>query len=48
LRDFGVGKNLMESKIMHQAQWLIDEVGKSANTECDYSLDDDLLMAVGK
>ncbi len=48
LRDFGVGKNVMEAKIMHQTEWLINEVSKSADTGCDYSIDDDLQMAVGK
>jgi len=38
----------MESKIMHQTEWLIGEVSKCADTGCDYSLDDDLQMAVGK
>jgi hypothetical protein len=48
LRDFGVGKNLMEAKIMRQTDWLIGEVEKHADTEHGYEFDDDLQMAVGK
>ena len=48
LRDFGVGRNLMEVKIMNQTNWLLSELGKNADTGHDYSIDDDLQMAVGK
>ncbi len=38
----------MEAKIMNQTNWLLGEVGKHADTGHDYSIDDDLQMAVGK
>ncbi len=48
LRDFGVGKNLMEEKIMRQTDWLMNEIGKTADSGRDYSIDEDLQMAVGE
>jgi hypothetical protein len=47
LRDFGVGRNLMEFKIRHQTDWLISAMEKVAGTDLDYSLDDDLQLTVG-
>lgn len=37
----------MESKIMHQTDWLMTEITKFADTEKDYDLDDDLQMTIG-
>ncbi len=48
LRDFGVGRNLMESKISHQTDWLILEIEKVADTDMDYSIDDDIQLTVGR
>jgi hypothetical protein len=39
----------MEAKIMHQIDWLITEIDQNAaNKQCDYSINDDLQMAVGE
>jgi hypothetical protein len=38
----------MEAKIMHQTDWLMGEIGKYANTGRNYSINDDLQMAIGR
>ena len=48
LRDFGVGRNLMEEKIARQTEWFVERLREAAEANtAEYSADDDLQLAIG-